>query len=246
MISRHSLVFPVQSYYNKDTIESIRQGRGLSDVIDPSDALYTSVNSSTPTPSHQHDKTDLIDDDHLGSRDEFLSGSRAKLSSAGAVAMVSESGEGYYNVKHHTDDSEGEDDYYNSVPGASSSQPLLDPEDNQYIYIQNSEVPRTSGATPGKPAVAAKPRHLSSPVPQPKKKYINLGPTQRQILQEKLQVKAVNKTTIDETTHVTVVNGGSMDAASDIDDSAAQPLYENLHEDEEDEGGKEIYENIVR
>ena len=191
----------------------------------------------------------MINDDHLGNRGEFLSGSAAKLLSAEAVANVdvSGAGEGYYNIKHHTDDSDGEDDYYNSVPGAgaSSSQPLLDPEDNQYIYIQNSDISRTSGATAGKPAVAVKPRHLSSPVAQPKKKYINLGPNQRQVLQDKVQVTAV-KTTIGEATHVTVANGGTTEAASFVDDSSNQPLYENLREGEEDEGGKEIYENIVR
>lgn len=247
-ISSYSLISPVQSYYNKDTIESIRQGRGLSDVTDPSDALYTSVNSSSPTPSQQHNSTDLINDDHLGNKEEFISGSASKHLSAEAVANVDVGGvrEGYYNVKHHIDDSDGEDDYYNSVPGvaASSSQPLLNPEDNQYIYIQNSDVPRTSGATAGKPAVAAKPRHLSSPVAQPKKNYINLGPNQRQILQDKVQVMAVKTT--EEAAHVTVANGGSMEAASFIDDSSNQPLYENVREEEEDEGGKEIYENIVR
>ena len=252
LISSHLIlpISPLQSYYNKDTIESIRQGRGLSDVTDPSDALYTSVNSSTPTLSQQHNNTDSFDDDHLGNREEFLSGSTAKLLSAESVD-VSGAREGYYNVKHRVDDSDREEegDYYNSVSdiGASSNQPLLNPEDNQYIYIENSDVTRASGATVGKPAVATKPRHLSSPVAQPKKKYINLGPNQRQILQGKVQVTAVNPTT-DETTHVQVANGGSIETGLyyNIDDSSDQPLYENLREDEEVKGDKEIYENIVR
>ena len=214
------------------------------------------MNSSTPTPSPHHNNTDSVEDDHLGNREEFLSGSVAKSSTAVAT-VVATAGEldspeeGYYNVKHRADDGDEEDDYYNSVPGASSSQPLLDPEDNQYIYIQNSDVPRPAppvAASAGKPTVAAKPRHLSSPVAQPKKKYINLGPNQRQILQEKVRGTSV-KTTAEEPAPVPMpmANGGTTEAEADVDDSADQPLYENLRdEEEEDVGGREIYENIMR
>lgn len=254
----------LQSYYNRDTIESIRQGRGLTNVIDPSDALYTSVNSSSSTPSHLHN----TDDDQFDSREEFLRGSGSKLSTADSAVHVVVGGaeqvvggaeqdageEGYYNIKRHSGE-EDNYDYYNNVQGigASSNQPLLDPDDNQYVYIEKTDITRppsssSPAATGGaeKPAVAVKPRHLTSPDTRPQK-YVNLSPSQRQILQEK--AKPTTKPSKYEATHITMSNGnaGNVDETSDIYDSPDQPLYENLREEEEeeDEGGKEIYENIM-
>ena len=181
-------------------------------------------------------------------------------SSSGAAAVVKgaeeeaehDSGEeGYYNVRRHTSDSDVEDnyDYYNSVQGVGSNQPLLDPDDDQYVYIEKSDiarsVPSAVAMATGKPTVAAKPRHLTSPAPQPRK-YVNLGPNQRQVLQEKTKGKAdppVSATPEHQTTHASMTNGATVGGASDIDESADQPLYANLME--EDEGGKEIYANIL-
>lgn len=254
-----------QSYYNKDTIESIRQGRGLTDVTDPSDAIYTSVDTPSTTPAHQSNSA-ASSDNHLENRAEFLGSKAAPQSSPAQVeGDVKEKeedidGEGYYNVKHHTDsDDEDAYDYYNSVQGLSggSKQPLLDPEDNQYVYIEKSSVPQptppAANAHAGKPAVAAKPRHLSEPNTNQPNKYINLGPNQRQILQGKAQGpgdgESTGKESRGDSAHAPVsngiANGGS--GVSDNVDSEDQPLYENLREEEEeDEGGKEIYENIMR
>ena len=247
----------MQSYYNKDTIESIRQGRGLSDVIDPSDALYTSINSSSSTPAHQSNLT--ASTDHVVNREEFLQDKTASQSSPHVAAEGDgdTEEEGYYNVKHHTG-SEEEDayDYYNSVQGLStgSKQPLIDPEDNQYVYIEKSDVPLPIAAATvnaGKPAVATKPRHLSEPAAtnQPKK-YINLGPSQRQVLQGKAGQagESTSKKPREDSKHAPVSNGltnGGSGVSDDID-SEDQPLYENLREEEEDEGGRDIYENIAR
>lgn len=234
----------VQSYYNRDTIESIRQGRGLTGVVDPSDALYTCVETSAPAPtsSHQRNRMDSADEDEiLGNREDFLGG--ASKTSIGVTKATGEEDvptETYYNVPHHTAES-AEVDYYNSVGeiGGESDQPLLDPEDNQYIYVQNSDVPRTVSAPSTKPSVAVKPRHFSSPVGGVNtKKYVNLGPDQRQVLQE---VAVKEQPT--ETSEEQLTNGGTEEGEPD------QPLYVNFREDEvneEDEGGKEIYENLVR
>ena len=252
-----------QSYYNKDTIESIRQGRGLADVTDPSDAIYTSVDTPSSTPAHQSNLT-ASTDNHLENRAEFLGGKAASWSSPAQVEGEGKEedidGEGYYNVKHHTDsDDEDAYDYYNSVQGLSggSKQPLIDPEDNQYVYIEKSSVPQPAPAAAtvntGKPAVAAKPRHLSEPNTNLPKKYINLGPNQRQTLQGKAQGPAgesMGKQSRGESPRAPVSNGlsnGGSGVSDDVD-SEDQPLYENLREedeeDEEDEGGKEIYENV--
>lgn len=260
--------FP-QSYYNKDTIESIRQGRGLTDVTDPSDAIYTSVDTpSSSTPAHQSNLTASAND-HLENRAEFLRSKAAPQTSPAQVegdgkenGEETEEEEGYYNVKHHTDsDDEDAYDYYNSVQGLSggSNQPLIDPEDNQYVYIEKSAVPQpapppaTAPPPPGtgKPLVAAKPRHLSEPNTNQPRKYINLGPNQRQVLQGKAQGPAgesTDKKSRGDSPHAPVSNGLA-NGGSGVSDSEDQPLYENLREEEaeeEDEGGKEIYENIMK
>lgn len=157
-----------------------------------------------------------------------------------------DNGDGYYNVKLPTDHQE-EDDYYNSVQGlsANTSQPLLNPEDNEYVYMKNSAVPQpiATGATAaGKPSVAAKPRHLSEPLNQPKK-YINIGPSERQLLQEKVHVQGTVPSPSKNGADVSMTNGVTNGGTADI---AGQPLYENFREEDEDEGGKEIYQNIVR
>ncbi len=166
--------------------------------------------------------------------------------------------DGYYNVKHRTE-SDDEDDYYNSVQGLSN-QPLIDPEDNQYIYIEKSAVPQPAPAAPaapaatgtGKPSVAAKPRHLSEPNTNQPRKYINLGPNQRQALQGKAQGTAGESTDTKsggDSLHAPVSNGLA-NGGSGVSDSEDQPLYENLREEEEEgeeeEGGKDIYENIMQ
>lgn len=149
-------------------------------------------------------------------------------------------------MKHHTSsDSEDNYDYYNSVTGLSggSKQPLIDPEDNEYIYIEKSPVPQpvAASANTGKPAVAAKPRHLSEPITDQPKKYVNLGPNQRQALQGKAQGADGELKSRGDSAYAPVSNGL---ANGDDVDSEDQPLYENLRE--EDEGGREIYENIMR
>ena len=263
------LTSPAQSYYNKDTIESIRQGRGLTDVTDPSDAIYTSVDTPSSTPAHQSNITTSADN-HLESRAEFLGGKAAPgaspaLVEGGGKGEENVEDEGYYNVKHHSAGSDEEDayDYYNSVQGLSggSKQPLIDPEDNQYIYIEKSSVPQpvapaATSATinSGKPAVAAKPRHLSEPNTNQPQKYINLGPNQRQVQQGKAQGTSGESTgqkSRGDSAHAPISNGlaNGDSCVSDDVDSEDQPLYENLREEEEeedDEGGKEIYENIIR
>jgi hypothetical protein len=266
-VTLFGLFFP-QSYYNKDTIESIRQGRGLTDVTDPSDAIYTSVDGpSSSTPAHQSNLTASVDNP-LEDRAEFL---RSKAAPRTSPAKVEGDGkgkeeeieeEGYYNVKHHKEsDDEDAYDYYNSVQGLSggSNQPLIDPEDNQYIYIEKSAVPQPAPALAapaatgtGKPSVAAKPRHLSEPNTSQPKKYINLGPNQRQVLQGKVQGTAgesTDKKSRGDSPHAPISNGLA-NGGSGVSDSEDQPLYENLREEgegeEEDEGGKEIYENIMQ
>ena len=158
-------------------------------------------------------------------------------------------------MRHHTNsDDEDNYDYYNSVQGLSggSKQPLIDPDDNQYVYIEKSPVPQPApaSASTGKPAVAAKPRHLSEPTTNQPKKYINLGPNQRQVLQGKAQGadgESTDKKSRGDSAHAPVSNGLANGESGLSDDvvSEDQPLYENLRE-EEDEGGREIYENIIR
>lgn len=207
-------------------------------MVDPSDALYTSMSSSSPTPQHSTSQVD----DRLGNRQEAIDTSRGTSPSVTMATTDQPSGgEAYYNVTHH--DAESADDYYNSVSVlGSSGQPLIDPDDDQYVYIQNSDVPRpasSSAPPPGKPAVAAKPRHLSSPVAQ-LKKYINLGPGQRQLFQEKAVSVVHSEQAANQNTLSSVV-----DDERELSDTEDQPLYENFRGDDEDEA-MDIYENVSR
>ena len=123
-----------QGYYNKDTIETIRQNRSLIDVVDPvqTHAVYGNIDPP-PTPEH---KLKPIED--YESIDEFL-GNNSRAPSPPSNTE-------YYNFKppsgNVVQEHVQEDDYnYVEVTKPAAATETENPyllEDNQYIYMAHS------------------------------------------------------------------------------------------------------------
>ncbi|XP_064383095.1 mucin-2-like isoform X3 [Halichondria panicea] len=116
------------SYYNKDTIETIRQNRSLIDVLDPSQT-HTVYANIDPPPTPEHTLKPIEDYESV---DEFLgNGSRAPSPPPNTE---------YYNFKPPS--SSVQDDDYNYVevtkPVSTETENPYLLEDNQYIYMAHS------------------------------------------------------------------------------------------------------------
>ena len=254
-----------QSYYNSETIESIRLNRDPAiAVLDPSQAsLY--VNFDQPTSSHSLKAgSQQLDspDDGLQNVEDFLGTTTADESTKG----------GYYNVAESTLKQSTESDYNYVEHDRSPKHGMESLEDDQYIYMKSghhSGVDQIVSATPPSPST----RHQSEPGKKIHK-YINLpydqsghlvvnghstskegggantSPRKNDVLAEvaflktsskpKPRQKPMNVSSVSQSSVGAVVNG----APQEVEGDEEQPLYVNLKPDEEDEGGEELYENV--
>jgi len=137
-----------QSYYNADTIQTIREGRSLTDVLDPiqTHTVYSNINPPQ-TPDHQTKTTTQQDQDEYVTVDDFLG------PVASADTPPSNTPE-YYNYNPLDPplappvQPDPADDYnYVEVIKPNVEDPYT-LEDNQYIYMQSRHETGPAGARP--------------------------------------------------------------------------------------------------
>ena len=239
-----------QSYYNKDTIESLRQGRSLIDVVDPvqTHAYYANI-TGPPTPEHAYKPSEPDDKEESYENVQDFLGTSTASASASPQRHSSPQGPSsteYYNYKPPVTDTAEEDYNYIEVnkPGVENPYAL---EDDQYVYMKShsgSSPAHQQAEPPQTEANSKKHQHLDyhsteAPRPGPKDhKYSNLDYEGEGIVRASTDPKKPSREIMAELHFPPKAESVSTGSASS---AGKKHLYMNLIDDD---GPEQLYEEL--